>query len=178
VTTATVSRALKELASWNVRITVENSSIRVAYRCPASALEGVRNAIAILREHKPEAITLLTEKSCGGSQGLRNQHIQRRDAEDGFANRESAASALGQSAAAPPMPPHIRLVEWNPKKAPIAIDTCSVVVDVPLFIRTTLEQLSASLTNHRRWVGWSVPQLADRLRQAGVVVEWDGPGRE
>ncbi len=130
---ATVSRALNDLASWNVRITVENSSIRVAYRCPASALEGVRNAIAILREHKPEAIALLTEKSCSGS--LQNQPIPCRDTEEGLTNRESVASVLTQNATAPPMPPHIRLLEWNPKEAPIAIDTCSVVVDVPLFIK-------------------------------------------
>lgn len=168
MTTATV-RALKELASWNVRITLKNSSIRVAYRCPASALEGVSNAIAILREHKLEAIALLTEKSCSGS--LQNQPIPCRDAEEGLTNHESVASVLSQNAAAPPMPPHIRLVEWNPKEAPIAIDTCSVVVDVPLFIKTTLEQLSTALTNHKRWVGWSVPQLVDRLLQAGVAVE-------
>jgi hypothetical protein len=175
VNTPALFSALNDLANCNSRISVENTNIRVVYRCRPSDLAAVRSAIAVLRQHKLEAITLLTEKSRGEAE---NEPLQGQQAAEKFANRESVNPVLTQGFAAPPMPPHIRLVEWNPKEPPIAIDTCSVVVDVPLFIKTTLEQLSAALTNHKRWVGWSVPQLADRLQQAGVVVEWDGPGRE
>jgi len=90
------------------------------------------------------------------------------------ANREEVAAVLRQRTVAPPMPPRVRLVHWSPKEAPIAIESCSVVVDVQLFIRSTLAQLSTALANHSQWVGWSVPQLVDRLRQAGVIVEVDG----
>lgn len=74
-----------------------------------------------------------------------------------------------------PMPPGVRLVRWGPKEAPVAIESCSVVVDVPLFIRTTLEQLGRALRNPKVWAGWSVPQLVERLRQVGVKVETAEP---
>jgi hypothetical protein len=155
-----LSRALNDLTNCNSRIFLENTNIRVVYRCRPSALAAVRNAIAVLRQHKLEAITLLTEKSRGDAK-----------ATEKFASRESVDPGLTQGFAVPPMPPHIRLVNWNPNEAPIAIDSCTVVVDVALFIKTTLEQLTAALIDDKRWVGWSVPQLADRLRQAGVVIE-------
>ena len=37
--------------------------------------------------------------------------------------------------------------------------------DPSLFARTTIEQLRAALANPKRWVGWSVRQLLDRLHQ-------------
>jgi hypothetical protein len=160
VNTPALSSALNDLANCNSRISVENTNIRVVYHCRPSDLAVVRSAIAVLRQHKLEAITLLTEKSRGDAQ-----------ATEKFATRESVDPGLTQGFTAPSMPPHIRLVNWNPKEAPIAIDSCSVVLDVPLFIRSTLEQLTTALTNPKRWVGWSLPQLVDRLRQAGVVVE-------
>jgi hypothetical protein len=91
------------------------------------------------------------------------------------ANRESVAAVLRQRTMAPPMPAHVRLVRWDPKEAPIAIESCSVVVDVSLFIGSTLKQLGVALADRKRWTGWTVPQLVDRLRQAGVVVEVDQP---
>jgi hypothetical protein len=64
----------------------------------------------------------------------------------------------------------VRLVKWNLKEPPVAIDTCSIVTDPALFASTTLGQLTAALANAKRWVGWSVPQLIDRLAQIGVTV--------
>lgn len=52
----------------------------------------------------------------------------------------------------------------------MAIESCAVVTDTALFARTTLEQLRAALAQPKRWVGWSVPQLVDRLAQVGVLV--------
>jgi hypothetical protein len=68
------------------------------------------------------------------------------------------------------MPPGVRLIDWKPKEPPVAIETCAVVTDSGLFARTTFEQLGVALANPRRWVGWSVPQLLDRLAQVGVMV--------
>jgi hypothetical protein len=64
----------------------------------------------------------------------------------------------------------IRGIDWNLKEPPVAIETCAVVTDSGLFARTTLEQLRIALAEPKRWVGWAVPQLIDRLAQVGVQV--------
>lgn len=86
------------------------------------------------------------------------------------AHRNEVAEYLRKRTAIPPTPPGVRLVDWNLKEPPVAIETCSVVIDSALFARTTLEQLRIALANPRRWVGWSVQQLIDRLAQVGVTV--------
>lgn len=68
----------------------------------------------------------------------------------------------------PSMPSDVRLIEWMLKEPPIAIETCAVVTGAALFARSTLEQLRVALENPKRWVGWTVPQLIDRLAQVGV----------
>jgi hypothetical protein len=71
----------------------------------------------------------------------------------------------------PPMPPGVRLIRWEPKPAPVAIDVCSVVVDVPKFVESELRDLDSRLNNP--WTihgGFTVPQLLDRLAQVGVLV--------
>jgi hypothetical protein len=70
----------------------------------------------------------------------------------------------------PALPPGVRLIEWKLKEPPVAIETCAVIVDTALFAKSTLEQLRIALTQPKRWVGWSVPQLVDRLAQVGVLV--------
>src|SRR5437660_384400 len=75
------------------------------------------------------------------------------------------------------MPPAVRLVGWNLKQPPVALETCSVVTDCVLFARTTVEQLRTALDQPKRWVGWSVAQLIDRLAQVGVIVAVE-PGCE
>jgi hypothetical protein len=67
-------------------------------------------------------------------------------------------------------PPGARIIGWNLKEPPVAIDTCSVVTDPALFARSTLEQLGVALAHPQRWTGWSVRQLIDRLGQVGVTV--------
>ena len=73
-------------------------------------------------------------------------------------------------AATSAIPPGVRLIEWKLKEPPVAIETCAVVTDSDLFARTTLEQLRIALAEPKRWVGWTVPQLIDRLAQVGVSV--------
>jgi len=71
------------------------------------------------------------------------------------------------------LPPEVRLIEWKIKEPPVAIETCAVVTDSGLFARTTLEQLRIALLEPKRWVGWTLPQLIDRLAQVGVIVTLD-----
>ena len=76
-----------------------------------------------------------------------------------------------------PIPPGVRLVKWNLNEPPMAIDVRSVVVNSSLFAHTTLTQLGIALAEPKRWVGWTVPQLIDRLAQIGVVVILDEESR-
>lgn len=77
----------------------------------------------------------------------------------------------------PEMPKGVQLIRWEPKAAPVAIDVCSVVVDVPKFIESELRALDSRLNNP--WTihgGFTVPQMLDRLAQAGMDVELDPKG--
>jgi hypothetical protein len=72
------------------------------------------------------------------------------------------------------MPKGVRLVGWKPKCAPVSIDICSVVLDVPKFVQAELCALDSRLNDP--WTihgGFTVPQILERLRQAGVTVEID-----
>jgi hypothetical protein len=77
----------------------------------------------------------------------------------------------------PTMPKGVRLIHWERKRAPVAIDVCSVVVDVPKFIESELRALDSRLNNP--WTihgGFTVPQMLDRLAQAGLEVELEPKG--
>jgi hypothetical protein len=94
------------------------------------------------------------------------------------ANKDKVAAFLQARATIPTMPPGVRLIEWNLKEPPVAIETCAVVTDSALFARSTLEQLRKALAQPTRWVGWSIPQLIDRLAQVGVTVALESkPGQ-
>jgi hypothetical protein len=86
------------------------------------------------------------------------------------ANREELRRVLQQQTTLPNMPAGVRLIEWNLKQPPVLIESNGIVIDPNLFGRRTLEDLGRALSNDA-WVGWSVPQLVDRLRQVGIVVE-------
>jgi hypothetical protein len=86
------------------------------------------------------------------------------------ANREELRRVLQQQTTLPNMPAGVRLIEWNLKQPPVLIESNGIVIDPNLFGRRTLEDLGCALSNDA-WVGWSVPQLGDRLRQVGIVVE-------
>ena len=88
-------------------------------------------------------------------------------------HRDEVTEFLRKRVAIPEMPPWVRLVKWNLKEPPVAIETCGVVTEPALFASTTLEQLRIVLANPKRWVGWSVFQLIERLAQVGVIVKLD-----
>jgi hypothetical protein len=73
------------------------------------------------------------------------------------------------------LPPGVRLLEWDLKPTPIAIDRCSAVIDPPQFVTHDLEELRIALAYPRRAVGWTAAELVQQLRDAGVVL---GPESE
>ena len=85
-------------------------------------------------------------------------------------HRDKVRVLLRARAAIPAMPPSVRLMAWELKEPPVAIEYHAVVTDPGKFARATLEELCKRLTNPRRRYGWSVPQLIDRLAQVGVTV--------
>ena len=94
------------------------------------------------------------------------------------AHKEDATRFLAARAVIPAMPPGVRLIAWQLKEPPVAIETCAVVTNSALFARTTLEQLRRVLAQPKHWVGWSVPQLLDRLAQVGVIVSLESTRKE
>ena len=72
--------------------------------------------------------------------------------------------------AIPPMPRGVRLIEWNLKEPPVAIETCAIVIDPAGFARATLGELRERLTNPKRKYGWPIPKLIEHLAQVGVIV--------
>jgi hypothetical protein len=85
-------------------------------------------------------------------------------------HREEVSEFLRTRHSIPAMPICVRLVAWNLKQPPVAIETCAVVIDSGLFARRTLEQLRIALTQPKRRLGWTIPQLLERLAQVGVIV--------
>jgi hypothetical protein len=92
-------------------------------------------------------------------------------------HRTEVAAYLKARGAETPMPKGVRLLNWNLKEPPVGIESCAaVVIDPALFARTTLEQLRIALSQPKRWVGWTIPQLVDRLAQVGVHVVLEPKG--
>ena len=117
-----------------------------------------------IRQHKADVLAALT-----GPQPLHK--------DEPTADAKGDADALdGLVAEAPPLPPPLpsglRLISYLPKKPPVALEQCSIVTNLDLFIQTTLADLEAKL-NHPTptpW-GWTVQQMLVRLRQVGLVIE-------
>jgi hypothetical protein len=92
--------------------------------------------------------------------------------------RSEVASLLRARAEILTMPTGVRVVAWNLKPPPVAIESFAVVFDTGLFACSTLEQLRVILANPKRWPGWSVPQLIDRLAQVGARVTLESAGSD
>ena len=92
--------------------------------------------------------------------------------------RTEVVAYLKARSAAPPMPLGVRLVRYESKAAPVRLDVCSVVFDVPKFVESELRALDSRLNNP--WTihgGFTVPQMLDRLAQAGLEVALEPKGR-
>ncbi|MGA7624394.1 MAG: hypothetical protein WCA91_12520 [Candidatus Acidiferrales bacterium] len=79
----------------------------------------------------------------------------------------------------PTLPQGVRLIRWEPKPPPVAIDVCSIVVDLSKFVESELRALDSRL-NHPWTIrgGFTVSQMLDRLAQAGLEVELEPKGGE
>ena len=100
------------------------------------------------------------------------------DAQEPRIIEKTPIPSVSKVSEAPPMPEGVRLISWEPKAAPVGIDVCSVVLDVPKFVQSELSALDSRLNNP--WTirgGFTVPQILDRLAQAGVVVALNLDGR-
>jgi hypothetical protein len=77
----------------------------------------------------------------------------------------------------PPMPEGVRLLEWNPKRAPVLLTTASVVTEVDQFIADTLAKLGAALRSKQGpAINRKLRELVDGLEQCGIVVKIAGIG--
>jgi hypothetical protein len=65
-----VRRALAELERRGAKLTLEGDNIRIHYQCPAKVIPAVKDAIALLRIHKQEAIGFLMWRSAADSSDL------------------------------------------------------------------------------------------------------------
>src|SRR5437879_13797707 len=89
-----------------------------------------------------------------------------------------AISRRGSSCApsqCPALPLGVRMVRYEPKPPPVAIDVCSVVTDVEKFIQAELRELDARL--HRPVKirgGWGVFSIIVRLRPVGIGLVLSG----
>ena len=117
-------------------------------------------------------------EAAGGVLAIHGERIRCRLPEDATylleelrLRRSDVLTALRRRNTIPLMPPGVRLLGWHLKEPPIAIESCSIVVDPAGFARSTLEQLWNALENPKRWIGWTIPQLVNRLAQIGVEVE-------
>jgi hypothetical protein len=116
-------------------------------------------------------------EAAGGVLALEGQHIRcrlpvaARDLIDDLrVHKGKVLTLLRRRNEIPPMPPGVRLVQWNLKELPVCLEVYSIVTDPTKFARSTLGQIQRLLENPRAKIGWSMPQLIDRLAQVGVIV--------
>jgi hypothetical protein len=87
-------------------------------------------------------------------------------------HRDEVRIALQQQTPTARIPRGARLVSWQLKEPPIALNRASVVIDVRKFVLRTLEQLEAALEGKDWLAGNGSPRdLCERLEQVGVLVE-------
>jgi hypothetical protein len=86
-------------------------------------------------------------------------------------NEKTKKGVTDPHSTVPVMPSGVRLIEWNLKEPPVCLEVYSVVSDTTKFAKSTLGQIERLLEDSKAKVGWSMPQLIDRLAQVGVIVE-------
>lgn len=102
---------------------------------------------------------------------------------DGSVSRESpiirgAEPASGRRPDACPyaLPEGVWLVSYTPKKPPVAVTVCSVVNDIPKFVRHALDEMDARLHNPVQIrAGDSVFELLSKLADCGLQLRLEWP---
>jgi hypothetical protein len=88
-----------------------------------------------------------------------------------IANREIRDKSDGSF---PGLPRGVRLVKFEPKQPPVALDVCSIVTDVQQFVAAELMELDARLHAPAQIrAGHGVFTILERLRQVGVELAID-----
>ena len=159
-------QVIKELRRLGFEIEAAGDQVRVRHQ--SQPQPEALPLLEYIRQHKADVLAALT-----GPQPIY------KDVPIAETNSEAKADADdldGIVAEAPPLPPPLpiglRLISYVPKKPPVALEQCSIVTNLDLFIQTTFADLEAKL-NHptpNPW-GWTVSQMLDRLRQVGLVIE-------
>lgn len=87
---------------------------------------------------------------------------------DLLAARDEIRRILRERQAMPTVPAGFRFVTWDPKPAPVIVESISVVGDSDAFSREKLRQLSAAMSDPT----WEsiIPQLLDQLAQVGIIL--------
>ena len=151
---------------------------RIRYELPDDAA----SLVEALPEHREEVLQVLQEREqsnwchiCRGKTSWwkceDGRWLCRRCHPDLYGNAVRKADQSGP----PPMPKGVRLLLWAPGRPPVAIESWTVVNDVPQFIKTTLSQLQAAMAG-KNWSAGnrSVRELIERLEQVGVKLEIEG----
>ena len=70
----------------------------------------------------------------------------------------------------PEMPSGVRLLAWDPKERPIALEAYLLVTNSVLFAKTAVSEIGERSTNPKRKYGRPVAQLVGHLSRVGVLV--------
>jgi hypothetical protein len=91
------------------------------------------------------------------------------------ANREAVAAlvcerfrGVAAPARCPPLPPGVRLVNYTPKKPPVAVAPISIVTDVDKFIQAYLMDLGHRLQYPETHACASLPEILAKLAEVGL----------
>ena len=155
-------RVIEELRRLGFEIEAAGDQVRVRHQSPPrpEALP----LLEYIRQHKAEVLAALAGPQHEDEDEPTTGAKRDADLLDGI-----VADALPFP---PPLPNGLRLISYAPQKPPVAVEQCSIVTNVELFIQSSLADLEDKLNhpNAIRW-GWTVPQMLDRLRQVGLVIE-------
>jgi hypothetical protein len=147
------------------------------------ALRAKRNASVQRREISAQSEITKTNSDTSEPEHIQENRIihdseGRNHAREGRIMEQNHIPPVSKVPGVAPIPNGIRLIRWESKTAPVAIDVCSVVVDVPKFIESELRALDSRLNNPGTIRGgFTVWQMLDRLAQAGLIVELEPKGR-
>jgi hypothetical protein len=107
---------------------------------------------------------------------LSNLHEKSGDTGDGG---DGAGPAVPNPSSCPPLPRGVRLVRYQPKTPPVAIQVVSIANDIDKFLRHYLRELDARLNSPVQIRGGgSVFEILDKLAEVGVELAIETPPRE
>jgi len=88
-------------------------------------------------------------------------------------DRESNAPSLAEVKAV--LPPGVRLVSYNPKRAPFAVAPISIITDAGKFFRAYLRDLQFRLEHPDGYHCSPLADILSKLADAGLELRADGP---